>query len=1471
MKRQLSLLACLVLVVAFVFSLASCDAVNKLLGNEPETECTEHTYVDGKCECGATDPNYVAPHNHNYVDGKCECGADDPNYVPPHEHTYADTLTAGETTHWYAANCEANDECATAKKDEAAHDFANGDCVCGAKAPVVEPDGTMANPFALTGPGTLDVNFAGGYDPIWYVFTATETKTLSVTLGSNNACMAYGVNVNDVVYTAQYQTNVKVNLTAGTTYYVAFCSHDGDAAEYTVTAEYVVSPYERVLHAGNNTVVFSAAEVAANAASRKLVIDEAANYKFASGNLFVASVVDANGNAISKNEDYTYTLAAGEYTVNFGMLSMFGVAADTDCTLNVENPNAEEEDDEGDVTGESDFVIGDNSVTLTDEEAVAGKDFTFVAESAGTYTFSGDLLAIVSDSNGMQIGRMEVFLEAGTYTVTLVNIEEVGGNFTLTIAYTAPAGSDEGTESNPIVIETLPTTLTHTGEFDLYYTYTATTDCAVNINYSAGYCILTINGDSANGEVAYLAAGDVLVLNVFAYGEAEEEFNFELTLGEYAEEGSFGRPNVFYAGDSFTCEYPGGNDPENFVWYKANIYDFGYFVVNFTNRVNAFYGFDSENLVQITDATTKIEVSAGDALYIAIQSYGLNEETINFTTEWEWAPGASDNPYIAIDGDNTAAIPSGAHEVYFNYVLTSSGKVTLTFNDIIVEYYSDVTYWWEPAVSGEAISAKGSEFAFRVVGWAEGATELSFNVAFDGTAAEIEGELVKTETIATPSDTSGWGTNSSEYTYTAPSAGNYIISVTGKDSSTYFQVYNSAEDNWPRYNDFPIAITLEEGEILKFRLRGYGTDAAGVEVTVDIYYVSAIEDGGDDEEDGDEVVSETGSFTVTMPNSGYTMYTFTAGAAGAYTFTAPSNIDLLEADGEWPGYDAITTLLLEAGEEYVICVATMDTTVTEVTVEWTFVKAVESLEDSLAGVYEQAIGVYGIMFFKNSDTGVYYMNVWNGIWDLYYTYTAIPNADGTVSIDPTFAADYWANSTNIDVDGIADKIFIATPAGDSWTFSIEGVIEEEDTLAGEGINSNPYIIEETCDVVASVTVSDDMPIDIYYAYVNDTESEVTVTVVFDGANYFVRYGTFNFMLLDKALNPNMGGVLEVTLAAGQTLFMTVSTFDGQADDVSFSVVVEESASEDIPGVSETPMVIGNNAVEQADVTYAYTATESGTLTLSAGAAIMGMVSMKYTVNGGDAQILELSNSVDLALEAGDKVVVIIEAEGYSSLTAKFSGAAPVVVDLGMGSNQIEQEDVTYVYTAAEAGTLQLSAGAAIMGMVSMKYTVNDGDAQILELSNSVELVLAAGDEVVITVEAEGYSSLTANFVAATGDEGGDNEDEGSGSAEAVTLTFVVPEVTSMFANSAEQSVEITASGDYIIDATGYDVIANTRLQYYDASTDTWVTIARALGHESHQIPFTLAGLTAGTTIRLRLQSWNAADFGNTIVVTVTPA
>ena len=86
MKRHFNLLASVLLVIAMVFAFASCDVIGQYIPgiNQPEPE-HQHTFVDGSCECGEADPDYVAPHEHNFVEGKCECGETDPNYVEPVE------------------------------------------------------------------------------------------------------------------------------------------------------------------------------------------------------------------------------------------------------------------------------------------------------------------------------------------------------------------------------------------------------------------------------------------------------------------------------------------------------------------------------------------------------------------------------------------------------------------------------------------------------------------------------------------------------------------------------------------------------------------------------------------------------------------------------------------------------------------------------------------------------------------------------------------------------------------------------------------------------------------------------------------------------------------------------------------------------------------------------------------------------------------------------------------------------------------------------------------------------------------------------------------------------------------------------------------------------------------------------------------------------------------------------------------
>ena len=392
------------------------------------------------------------------------------------------------------------------------------------------------------------------------------------------------------------------------------------------------------------------------------------------------------------------------------------------------------------------------------------------------------------------------------------------------------------------------------------------------------------------------------------------------------------------------------------------------------------------------------------------------------------------------------------------------------------------------------------------------------------------------------------------------------------------------------------------------------------------------------------------------------------------------------------------------------------------------------------------------------------------------------------------------------------------------------------------------------------------------------------TGVFSASNDYMTLATANIVVSNVEDGAESSKIITVEkvsgpdndypedLYVGQVVYNGTSIFVdfavnnlGSFEGVEFTKATaggDEGGDEGGSTVPATELAIGNNAINAANVTFEYTASENGTLTLTAGGAIMGMVEISYTVNNGTSNVFELSTTVELTLEAGDVVTITVVAEGYSTITAAWEGSSvgggegsegdeegtlsfelednnngtysgtytyvigdnDVVTvydeegtdvsstiifskDMGgfwtvqvpgmnmavnltdednasvtelagtlnvdyvmsglyvftfasaeggstvpatelvIGNNQIEATNVTFEYTASENGTLTLTAGAAIMGMVEISYTVNNGTSNVFELSTTVELALEAGDVVTIAVVAEGYSSITAAWEA----------------------------------------------------------------------------------------------------------------------------
>jgi len=94
----------------------------------------------------------------------------------------------------------------------------------------------------------------------------------------------------------------------------------------------------------------------------------------------------------------------------------------------------------------------------------------------------------------------------------------------------------------------------------------------------------------------------------------------------------------------------------------------------------------------------------------------------------------------------------------------------------------------------------------------------------------------------------------------------------------------------------------------------------------------------------------------------------------------------------------------------------------------------------------------------------------------------------------------------------------------------------------------------------------------------------------------------------------------------------------------------------VPPTPEYELTIGANYINMENVNFTYTATEMGTLKLDVGTAMMGMVEITYTVNGGEVQTLALGSFVELNLNADDVVIIYVVAEGSATLGATWTAA-----------------------------------------------------------------------------------------------------------------------------------------------------------------------------------------------------------------------
>lgn len=191
-------------------------------------------------------------------------------------------------------------------------------------------------------------------------------------------------------------------------------------------------------------------------------------------------------------------------------------------------------------------------------------------------------------------------------------------------------------------------------------------------------------------------------------------------------------------------------------------------------------------------------------------------------------------------------------------------------------------------------------------------------------------------------------------------------------------------------------------------------------------------------------------------------------------------------------------------------------------------------------------------------------------------------------------ADKYVKGISYNLSGLpaGEYVFTFTYSGNAeLTASITVTVKEKTgsnpgtgdsfvTPTGSGVQTDPFIITQSGAYKANVAADSE----VFFAFTATQNG--TVKFEFTGSNSFMSYGTFSFMLCDKRTETSM----TLDMNAGQILFMKISTYDGSAGEVAFTITV--------PGASEGGSGSGsgqNNQPASGSGTKAdpYTLTDSG--------------------------------------------------------------------------------------------------------------------------------------------------------------------------------------------------------------------------------------------------------------------------------------
>lgn len=612
------------------------------------------------------------------------------------------------------------------------------------------PDPVLPDPEE-PGEDGAEINIIGTYTANGLTIVIDEENvTFTTSKGYSTVC-PYEIKDGKAVLYNSYNGSewsssmIAVNIANGAVESVVY-----NGNSYTVTKEVEEeeevdnSKYETVIVAGSNTLYFSEAEITADAATRKVTITVAGNYSFSSGSLFVKSVTDAAGNTYAKNEDYTITLQPGEYYANFSMLSMFGVAADSAQTLNLENKapisgGEDDGDDEADALKDSLHLWMPNNGTY---------DFMFL-------TTGGEYVVNIYNSNFDMYFTYELEDNGdGSYNMTVAYTEKEGFDYNETYAtivestvfvlyydgveWTMEGAGNGGEEVDPSIDpikEAVAGTYVVSGyEMMVYNSYTD--GYLVNV-YGEGFDLyftfeVTINDDGTYTlDLTYLSRPD------FESGtdKVDAILALDVTITPSSEpdvvQGSADWPFSIDEAGEYYAYFPGGYDP---IWFAYNVPANGYITIS-TAYANPWFQYGTDIMYVANNQgpdgilqTVTFYAFAGETVYISVGDYDFVEAGVDFTVAFNAFESESTDPVV---GTWTGKEDTGWSTIDYSFVVNADGTGTGSVN---YGYYTenfDITF----------ILVNGRTVTFYTVTTGDfGGTAYNYTFTYDPALNALVGE-----------------------------------------------------------------------------------------------------------------------------------------------------------------------------------------------------------------------------------------------------------------------------------------------------------------------------------------------------------------------------------------------------------------------------------------------------------------------------------------------------------------------------------------------------------------------------------------------------------------------------------------------------------------------------------------------------------------------------------------------------------